>query len=64
MVKSIPSITRFGLKLSLISSIEFTSDEIPSRAKNSDWSGIIIELDATNALIVKSPSAGGQSIKM
>ena len=64
MVKSMPSIIRFGLKLSFINSIELTNDEIPSKAKNSDWRGIIIEWDATNALIVKSPSAGGQSIKM
>ena len=56
MVKSIPSIKRFGLKLSFINSIELTNDEIPSKAKNSDWRGIIIDWEATNALIVKSPS--------
>ena len=35
---------------------------MPSRAKNSDCSGTITELDATRELIVKKPRAGGQSI--
>ena len=40
----------------------FISDVNPSRAKNSHCRGIIMELDATIALIVKRPKAGGQSI--
>ena len=51
-----PSITRFGLKLSFINSIELTNDEIPSKAKNSDWRGIIIEWDATNGNFIMPPT--------
>ena len=40
----------------------FIREVSPSNAKNSHCRGIIIECEATIALIVKSPKAGGQSI--
>ena len=36
----------------------------PSRAKNSHCRGIITDFEATSPFIVKSPNAGGQSIKI
>ena len=63
MVNTTPSIEMFLLKFSLINSIVFIREESPSNAKNSHCSGIMIDVEATIALIVNRPRAGGQSIK-
>ena len=62
MVKSIPLIDSVGLRFSLILSIVFTNWVIPSRAKNSVWSGTNNSSEATKDIIVKRLKDGGQSI--
>ena len=42
--------------------IVFNNCMIPSRAKNSHWTGIITEFDAVKAFVVINPNDGGQSI--
>ncbi len=59
-----PSIVKSGFKFSLIKLIVFKSCPKPSIAKYSHCIGINTEPAAVNALTVKSPNDGGQSINI
>ena len=64
MVSTTPWISRLGLSVARIWSIDSLSCEMPSSAKNSHCTGTSTALAADRALSVSKFSDGGQSMRM
>ena len=64
MVSRNPSISSFGFSLLLMILMVFSSLLIPSRAKNSHWTGMMTESAAVSEFTVIRPSDGEQSMSM